>query len=445
MLESLRAFGGDRLEEAGEAESARAAHAAYFLGLTRDAAPHLTGSAQGEWFARLTDDHDNLRAALDWALAAGDAGTAVGMTSTLWRFWNARGHLHEGRRRVEAVIARFDGEDAIDARLFLAAGTLARAHGDYPAASACFERGLARARAADDRATEATLLHNAGNVALSQGDHRRAAELFEASLAIFRALHDTARETVALANLGAVAHYLGDVATAERSYTAAWKLFEAAGNGRHAALMLGNLALLLATVPERRADARSCGERGLAASRALAFPAGIAVALSGLGFVAEGEGDLAAAADRFAESAEVSRDAEDRSAAATAQGNLARVVADQGDPGRGMALALESFAEFRALGDEHAVATTIELLATIVETAGEAELAVRLHAAAVAALERLQTPMQLSQRDRHARDVGELRLTLGSGFDEAWRDGSALAADDIARLVAPLTPTEAFR
>jgi predicted ATPase len=440
MLESLRAFGCDRLDEVAEAAPTRAAHAAFFLALTRDAAPQLNGPEQHTWINRLTVDHDNLRAGLDWALATGDAETAIGMVTTLWRFWSAQGHLYEGRRRVEAIIDRFDGRtEALDTRLFVAAGTLASAHGDYAAASRWFDRGLDRARTVGDRATEATLLYNSGNVALSRGDHRRAATLFEASLAIFRELGDRRREMLTLAGLGAVAHYLGDVAKAEESYEAVLAITDETGDRRRAAAMLANLTLLLAPLPDRRERARAFGERCLAESRALAWPRGIAAGLSGLGFVAEGEGDLALAAARFDESAQLSRDAEDRIGAATALGNLARVVADQGDPGRALGLAMESFHEFQLFGDESAVATTIELLAAIVGAAGEPVLAVRLHAAAAAALARLDMPIQVALRDRHNSSIAALREALGPSFDEAWQTGSALLPADVPALVSPLT------
>jgi hypothetical protein len=100
---------------------------------------------------------------------------------------------------------------------------------------------------------------------------------------------------------------------------------------------------------------------------------------------------------------------------------------------------MESFHEFELLGDESAVATTIELLAAIVGAAGEPVLAVRLHAAAAAALARLDMPIQVALRDRHNSSIAALREALGPSFDEAWQTGSALLPADVPALVSPLT------
>jgi predicted ATPase len=432
MLESLRAFGGDRLDEAAEAEPIRSAHAAYFLNLTKEAAPNLAGREQQVWLDRLAADHDNLRAGIDWALATDESATAIGIVETLWRFWSARGLLFEGRRRVEEVIARFDTDaTALDARLFIAAGTLARAHGDYAAANRWFERGLERARANDDQTAEATLLHNAGNVALSQGDHRRAGELFEASLAIIRDQDDRRREANVLFSLGAVSHYLGDVAKAEESYEAALAIWEAAGDRLRTAAIRANLALLLVHLPERRQRARDHAERSLTESRALSFPTGIAAALTALGFVHEGEGELSAAADAFEESITVSRDAENRVGIATGLGNLAVIVADQGDVARAFGLGAESLKEFLGVGDETGIATAIEQFAGIARVAGDAARAARLHGAAAAQFERLAVPIPVSLHERHERSVAALREALGSSFESEWRAGTMMTPADI--------------
>ena len=72
MLEMLRDYAAERLEASGERDKARQAHAGYFLALAEEAAPQLTRAEQLAWLDRLEDEHDNLRAALRWALDGGD-------------------------------------------------------------------------------------------------------------------------------------------------------------------------------------------------------------------------------------------------------------------------------------------------------------------------------------------------------------------------------------
>jgi predicted ATPase/class 3 adenylate cyclase len=447
MLESLRAFGRQRLAAAGEAEATGRAHTAFFRALTLAAAPHLNSAEQGVWFDRLQSDHENLRAGLDWALTAGEERAATEMVETLWQFWLARGHLSEGRRRVEATIDRFGMRPAAEGasaaggpKLPHAAGTLARAHGDYAAAGSWFEIALARARTSGDRGAEAAALNNLGSVSLAVGNHRRAADLYTQSLVASRSLGDRRREAATLSNLGAVAHYLGETEQAEESYLAALVLWEELGDARRASLLRCNLALLLAPLPPERERARTYAERGLADSQALGFPGGIATARTALGWVAEGEGNLAEAIRHYEESVRVFRESEDRSGLARGLGNLGLVVADHGDPQRGGSLLRESLEGFVALSDDEGIATSLEMLASIARATGDVERAARLHGAAAARLEEIAIPLPAALARRHQISVTALRAALGdAAFETAWESGKGMSVELALRDVAEST------
>jgi predicted ATPase/DNA-binding SARP family transcriptional activator len=102
MLETIREYAAERLELSEEASTLRWRHAEHFLGLAEKAAPELIGvGSHAEWLDRLERDHDNFRSAVDWLEASGDSGGALRLTAALWRFWDLKGHLIEGRRRLE--------------------------------------------------------------------------------------------------------------------------------------------------------------------------------------------------------------------------------------------------------------------------------------------------------------------------------------------------------
>ncbi|MEV6727572.1 BTAD domain-containing putative transcriptional regulator [Streptomyces sp. NPDC051364] len=105
MLQTIRAYGLERLAEAGEQEPVRRAQSAYFTGLARTADPHLRRAGQLEWLARLAVEHDNLKAALRGTIAAGDARAAVGLVSTAGWYWWLSGHKAEGAELVAAALA----------------------------------------------------------------------------------------------------------------------------------------------------------------------------------------------------------------------------------------------------------------------------------------------------------------------------------------------------
>jgi predicted ATPase/DNA-binding SARP family transcriptional activator len=105
MLESLRAYGAERLAEAGEADAVAARHTAFFLDLAEEAAAHRTARP---WLRRVRADYGNLRAALDRVMAAGDLDTALRLAGALGWFWSTD-HTIEGRQRLAAVLALADG------------------------------------------------------------------------------------------------------------------------------------------------------------------------------------------------------------------------------------------------------------------------------------------------------------------------------------------------
>jgi predicted ATPase/DNA-binding SARP family transcriptional activator len=97
MLETVREYAREQLQAAGEDHDVRQRHATFHATLLSQAAPHLTQAGQAHWLERLDQEHANLRAALGWAIEAGEADAALEMAAGLWRYWQLRGHLAEGR------------------------------------------------------------------------------------------------------------------------------------------------------------------------------------------------------------------------------------------------------------------------------------------------------------------------------------------------------------
>ncbi|WP_202238745.1 AfsR/SARP family transcriptional regulator [Actinacidiphila reveromycinica] len=105
MLESIRAYGAERLAEAGETSRAQRAHTAHFLRFALDADPHLRRAEQVEWLRRYAEDNDNFRAALHRTLAAGDITTAMRLVAALSSYWLLRGVRYEGVAAARQVLA----------------------------------------------------------------------------------------------------------------------------------------------------------------------------------------------------------------------------------------------------------------------------------------------------------------------------------------------------
>jgi predicted ATPase len=106
MFETIREYALERLTERGEDAELRERHAAYYRALAEQAEPEFMEAQEVIWLERLEQEHDNLRAALDWALEQKASEIAIRLSGALWRYWSMRGHLSEGRRWRTRTTAR---------------------------------------------------------------------------------------------------------------------------------------------------------------------------------------------------------------------------------------------------------------------------------------------------------------------------------------------------
>lgn len=105
MLTVIREFAETALIERGEREQVSSRHDAVYTELAERADEEILTSKQESWLTRLTEDQDNIRAAFDHAVAIGDETIALRIAGSLWRFWQIRGQLTEGRSRIETALA----------------------------------------------------------------------------------------------------------------------------------------------------------------------------------------------------------------------------------------------------------------------------------------------------------------------------------------------------
>jgi predicted ATPase/class 3 adenylate cyclase len=201
MLETIRAFAAEQLVASDEADAIKERHARAFLALAQEAAAELSGAEQRAWLDRLDIENDNLRAALEWATARPDPDVAIPLGFALWRFWQKRGYLLEGRRRLEHIAEQAWSSDdpALRARLMEALGGIAWWQADIPAMAGFYNEALERWRSTGDRAEIANALYNASFSYVFMGPgvqptnldpDRKGLALMEEALAIYRELDD---------------------------------------------------------------------------------------------------------------------------------------------------------------------------------------------------------------------------------------------------------------
>ena len=206
MLEPVRQYGLERLQHSDDAEEARQRHAEYYLTLAEQADPELKGPRQVAWLDRLEQEHDNLRAALSWALERRDTDLGLRLAGALGAFWWLHGHLREGRRWLQAALAQgVESSASARAKALIWAGTIAWGQGDFERAIALSEESLTLARATGNPSSIATALYTVGRAAFFDDKLERASSLVAEAAALQRTSEDTAGLARSLLLLGWVA------------------------------------------------------------------------------------------------------------------------------------------------------------------------------------------------------------------------------------------------
>ncbi len=222
LLETIREYAQERLVEAAEDEQFARRHAEHVADLAEAAEPGLIGRDQAASLERLAVEHDNIRAALRWAAAEGDTSLGLRIAAAVWRFWQGRSHIREGRQWLGMLLAKPDAraDPAIHGRALTAAGGLAYWQGDLADARRQYEPALALARQVGDPAMIGDGLRNLGFVAMASRDVPGAVGLFGEAVGYLEKVGDRFALAEARASAGASLLLAGDL-TAAREMMAA--------------------------------------------------------------------------------------------------------------------------------------------------------------------------------------------------------------------------------
>lgn len=272
-------------------------HVGYYLALAERSVAQLRGPEGTLWLDRLEEEHDNLRAALDWTEACGHAEVGLQLAGALRPFWATRGFLHEGHERLRRALSQSGASKQTLARAeaLNGAGLLARYQSDYASAQPLHEESLAIRRELEDKWGVADTLFCLGFLAFDQGDYASARPTFEESLEIRRKLKDERGVADSLLGVGYVALNQGDYASArpafEESLAIRWEL----GDKRGIAHSLGGLGYI-AIDETNYASARSYLEEAIAIYQEAGDKRGIASSLERFAalHVVEGKAEQAA-------------------------------------------------------------------------------------------------------------------------------------------------------
>ena len=285
LPETVRQYARDKLVESGLAEQARDNHHAFFLALAEEAEPHLVHAEGEAWVKRLEADHDNLRAALEWAMIGSAPEPALRLAGELWRFWYIRLYVTEAGQWLRRALAK-DGEASPRARAkaVSGAGTMAWLGGDYEGAERLHRDSLALYSTLGHQADIAFALHCVATQVAAQGRLDEATAVLEEALAVARETGDPWLIAHPVLGLGELARIRGDLARARAFYEESLALARDAGDRMQVAMALNNLGMVAITEGDHEA-ARPFHRQALDIALEFAETRQIVGALEGLGAV----------------------------------------------------------------------------------------------------------------------------------------------------------------
>jgi predicted ATPase/DNA-binding SARP family transcriptional activator len=254
MLEPIREFSQDQrgsVLDSSTVEALHNRHAAWYLTSVEPTDDVLTGPEQAHWLEEFEKDHDNVRAALQWALTAGDGETALRLAGAFWRFWYLRGYLHEGAGWLEQALENSQGADPRHRiRALSGAGNIAHVWGDYEKARSYYQQALDLRRELKDTRGIAASLGSLGNIARQEQNLPEAWNLLEQSLELFRSVEDLRGAALTLGNLAIVAFESGDFNTAADLHQQGIEKLREMGDVHNVALGLSNMSHTLLSCEE---------------------------------------------------------------------------------------------------------------------------------------------------------------------------------------------------
>jgi len=448
MLQTLREFGLEVLTNAEETEVTRQAHAQYYLALVEEAEPRLLWSEQERWFARLEQEHENLRAALTFLLEQAhqlsgmpqgreQAERVLRLCTALYDFWYMRSYILEGQAFLEQALAVRSGVKAwVQARVLSNAADMAFAIDDLERAETLGGEGLALYRELGDRAGSATCLSLLGSVARGRGQYRLAAPRLEEADALFREQGNSPASCRNLSEWARVAteqsHYEQAQALLEESIA----LYQALGNQPRVSWATYLLARLLFVSQRDPAQAERLAEQSLAHFEEQGIGWMRAFALGLLGQMHLARGEWAQARVQLEESAVNLPEMGLRGDSIEPLLSLARVAVAQQDLAEARRRCQESLRLQVAIGSQALVPACLEVVGTLLAAQGKALEAVELWGTAEALREVLGAPMHPIERADYDKAIAAARRKVGEeAFVRVWAKGRSTPVEQAIATV----------
>ena len=397
FLETIRQYALEKLVESGGATEARNRQLDYFLDYADQAEPATFSPERPERLDQLELEHDNLRAALEWA-TENQPAKALQLAELMSGFWSMRDYYMEARAWCQKILTRTEGMPSLEkarAKVFETLGWMATLQGDHQAGRVASEAGLSLARRINDSKTIARALNSLAFSSLFLGDYETASKAAVESEAIARQMGYTSELALALTTRAQIAYIASRDLVAVKTYL----------------------------------------EESLALAQATGFQWAFSISVYGLARAAGASGDIETARRRFEESADVGLRMGNRQMIYASRSELAHVLREHGELDEPLAIYKEVILGWVELGHRAAVAHELECIAFIFRRKGQAHRAANLLGAAEALRQAIDSSMTDIEGVEYDREVSALRTQLDeAAFTTSWSEGRAMTMDEAITL-----------
>jgi len=435
-LETIRQYAREKFLEAGGSEITRDRHLAYYVKLVEQAEPELYRSNQLRWLNRLDDELDNLRMALEWALATNiEAGMWI--AALPWRFWDGQGHWQEVAKWLTVFLDRYHKTDTLHVHALVVLALYFYRQNNFPETIRLAEQGLQMARALSDKQLEALSLSLLGVVTHLQGNVGEGVSLLEKSIAISRTLGDKISQADTLGWLSLI-HHDNEAMDLSRESLRLYREFGHLSG-------IKNSLITLARETMWRGDFSSPVpwlDEALSISRQLGDKPDEAMTLTGIGILAYWKGDYGRANEFYEEAIILSEKIGFRTWNLFIHVHLAYAILRQGEIQRAFSLFEDSIRNTQKAGFMIALIYAMEGLASLNVNQEQPERAAQLFAWADTMRKEISNPRPPVEQNSVEKDLVSIHAQVDDAtFEKLWDEGSKLTTEEAIDLALEKTPS----
>lgn len=396
-LETIRQYAMEKLLESGETVDARNRHLDYMHQLAERSERKMFGEESVGWLDQMVVEHDNLRAALEWALS-NDLEKALNMTVALGGFWTSRDYNTEGRMICKAVLEKTAGMENLNG----------------------------------ERARVCALM---GWMSITTGYHKDGRAAAEEGIALARKTGDKRTLGRCLGVLSLACNFLGDFPSSLRAAEEGEAITRQGGFGGELALMLTIISQAVYLTKHDLVQAKKLLDEAVTLGRDSGFQWANSIAAYGQAHVAMELGDLKTARQKFMESMEYARSMGNKRLVYSSQSDLAHILRQHGELDEPLVTYRDLLPKWADLGHRAAVAHELECIAYILTRKEEPEKAVLLLSAAQSLRKTIEALRTRDEESEYEQEVNLLQTTLGEElFSTKWNEGRLLTMDEVIRL-----------